>query len=62
MHLIAKAAFEIVFDVGKAVIFGHGHFRSFSKMIRSFGAIVYINYLYNTIGEICAPENENDRK
>lgn len=47
----------------KAVIFGHGHFRSFSKMIRSFGSIVYINnYLYNTIGEICAPENENDRK
>ena len=31
------------------VIIGHGHFRSFSKMIRSFGAIVYINiYLYNT--------------
>ena len=27
----------------KAVIFGHGHFRSFSKMIRSFGSIVYIN-------------------
>ena len=37
------------FDVWKAVIFGHGHFRSFSKMIRSFGSIVYINiYLYNT--------------
>ena len=30
----------------KAVIFGHGHFRSFSKMIRSFGSIVYINNIY----------------
>ena len=40
-------------------------------MIRSFGSIVYINnYLYNTIGEICAPRKrkwpkmtvtENDR-
>ena len=56
-----KPPLESFFDVWKAVIFGHGHFRSFSKMIRSFGSIVYINYLYNTIGEICAPENENDR-
>ena len=46
---LQKPPWESFFDVWKAVIFGHGHFRSFSKMIRSFGSIVYINiYLYNT--------------
>lgn len=46
---LQKLPLKSFFDVGKAVIFGHGHFRSFSKMIRSFGSIVYINiYLYNT--------------
>ena len=46
---LQKPPLESFFDVWKAVIFGHGHFRSFSKMIRSFGSIVYINiYLYNT--------------
>ena len=68
---LQKLPLESFFDLWKAVIFGHGHFRSFSKMIRSFGSIVYINiYLYNTIGEICAPRKrkwpkmtvtENDR-
>ena len=46
---LQKPPLESFFDVWKAVIIGHGHFRSFSKMIRSFGSIVYINiYLYNT--------------
>ena len=46
---LQKLPLKSFFDLWKAVIFGHGHFRSFSKMIRSFGSIVYINiYLYNT--------------
>lgn len=54
--------------MGKAVISGHGHFRSFSKWVGSFWAIVNINiYLYYTIDDLFSPEtkmtgNDHDRK
>ena len=45
------------------VIFGHGHFRSFSKkslVILSYSKYKY--YLYYTIGDHFLPQNKNDRK
>ena len=51
-----------------AVIFGHGHFRSFSKkslVILSYSKYKY--YLYYTIDDLFSPEtkmtgNDHDRK
>ena len=47
----------------QAVIFGHGHFRSFSKKsLVSVSYSKYKYYLYYTIGDHFLPRNKNDRK